>query len=158
MTTVDKSPERVSDEELASAEQLAEDVGAAWPGTIQAIRSLLPRLAAEVRALREPVPDIEAEVEQAALAAIKVASNRYDLEVWKQLIRPHVERAAVLAREAEGLRGQLAIEYAARGDDIRHLNAQIDTLRAEFNAARAEFERLKQEIRSLQTYDRGDLL
>jgi chromosome segregation ATPase len=153
MTTKDKSPERVSNEELAEIDAAAtalHDTGeAARLPTIARVLAIGCRLAAEVRALREPVHDIGA-----ALAAIKVASNRYDLEIWKQMIRSHVERAAVLARENAELRTTVLSLRKHRDALDKRCEDEHEAL----DAANAEVERLKQEIRSLQTYDRGDLL
>lgn len=69
-------------------------------------RTFLPLIARELRALRAPVADVEAEI-----AAFQAAWTRGSASA-RDLIRPHVERAAVLAREAEGLRAEVTAAHA----------------------------------------------
>lgn len=48
-----------------------------------------------------------------------------------EVLRPHVERETMLAREVEGLRAEVKREYEARGQHTRTLNAEINALTKE---------------------------
>lgn len=174
------APEHVTDEELArilrgsldgAVETLAGEMmgvrdpegdGDGWPEYQEVARPVVVQMramAAELRALRAPVADVEGEVEQRAREAWGVATCRIPDEAgwyalkeverfgWRAAVRPYVERAAVLARENAGLRKVLGAEGIAAFERTKERDAALaerDVLVREVEGLRAEVARLRQ--------------
>lgn len=103
--TTESTSERVTDEELA------EILSRQARPRLRTFVSLADaqRLAAELRRWRAPV-DVEAAIEIAVRSGNQPGPRLVSCLI-EDAVRPHVERAAVLAREAEGLRAEVRSLY-----------------------------------------------
>lgn len=105
---------------------------------------------AAARALRAPV-DVEGEANKIAGAILDAYRHEGSFGAAIDTVRPHVERAARLAREAEGLREELAsrasLTWVARAREqderIENLTLANKIGNDALAAARAEIDRLK---------------